>query len=137
MNTDESGSIGDRLTEGIIGAAYEVSNALGCGFLEKVYENALLVALSERGLAVAQQVPVRVVYHEQTVGDYVADMIVDGAVLVEVKATLDHQAVHEAQVLNYLRATQLPVGLLLNFGRPKLQVRRFVLGEKLKGGNRK
>jgi len=132
MNTDREESNYKDFTERIIAVAYEVSNTLGCGFLEKVYENALAVGLAEHGLSAAQQTPARVIYRDQTVGDYVADLIVENAVLVEVKATLGHHDVHAAQVLNYLKAPQLPVGLLLNFGRPKLMIRRFVLGERLK-----
>ena len=110
-----------------MGAAFDVSNTLGCGFLEKVYENALVVALKKAGLKISQQVPVRVIYEGETVGDYVADLVVDGTILVEIKATVEHHDVYVAQVLNYLRATRLPVGLLLNFGRPKLTHRRLVL----------
>lgn len=115
-----------ELTEAIIAAAFEVSNTLGCGFLEKVYENALEAELRHGGLDVATQVPIRIVYREQTVGDYQADMIVNRSVLVEVKATVPHHDIFIAQVLNYLRATKLPVGLLLNFGQPRLRYRRLV-----------
>ncbi len=136
MNADVNAGAGAGLhkdiTEAIIGAAFDVANTLGCGYLEKVYENALCVGLKEKGLSVSQQVPVRVSYHGQTVGDYISDMIVESAVLVEVKATLEYQAIYAAQVLNYLKATNLPVGLLLNFGRPKLTVKRFVLGRTLR-----
>jgi GxxExxY protein len=115
-----------EITEKIIKAAFAVSNVLGCGFLEKVYENALVIELREAELQTTTQVPLRVQYRGQTVGDYAADLIVEDAVLVEIKATLEHNAVYEAQTINYLRATGLPVGLLLNFGRPKVTVRRFV-----------
>jgi GxxExxY protein len=114
-----------EITEAIIAGAFEVSNALGCGFLEKVYENALAAELRHCGLDVATQVPIRVVYREQTVGDYQADMIVNRSVLVEVKATASHHDIFIAQTLNYLRATKLPVGLLLNFGQPRLQYKRL------------
>ncbi len=117
----------ETLTHEIIAAAFEVSNSLGCGFLEKVYENALVVELKRRNLSSAQQVPVRVLYQQETVGQYVADMVVENAVLVEVKATLENHSLFIAQTLNYLRATNLPVGLLVNFGRPKLEYRRLVL----------
>jgi len=120
-----------ELTRTIIGAAFEVSNTLGCGFLEKVYENALAAELRSRGLRVVQQMPVRVIYKETTVGDYVADMIVEATVLIETKATPEHNAIYGAQVLNYLKATQLPVGLLVNFGRPRLDVRRYILCKRL------
>ena len=121
---------GDRdvhadVTEKILKAAFAVSNVLGCGFLEKVYENALVVEMERLGLRVAQQVPIRVMFRGQTVGEYVADLIVDSAVIVEVKATGEDHPLYVAQTLNYLRATGLPVGLLLNFGRPKLSYRRL------------
>ena len=114
------------LTRQILDAAFRVCNALGCGFLEKVYENALSVQLKNQGLTVTQQVPIRVQYLGQTVGEYCADMIVQGAVLVETKATQKDDPIHVAQVLNYLRATKLPVGMLLNFGKPRLSYRRLV-----------
>ncbi len=133
-NADAGSGVHRDITEAIIGVAYDIANTLGCGYLEKVYENAMCVGLAEKGLSVSQQTPVRVSYRGQTVGDYVLDLIVDNAVLVEVKATLEHQAIYAAQVLNYLKATQLPVGLLINFGRPKLVVKRFVLGRQLRDG---
>jgi GxxExxY protein len=117
------------LTGEILKAAFQVSNTLGCGFLEKVYENSLVAELRAMGLHAVQQARVRVVYREQTVGDYIADVIVEGAVLIEIKATEEHHPIYVAQVLNYLRATRLPVALLVNFGRPKLKYRRFVLTE--------
>lgn len=116
----------EALTGQIIAAAFDVSNALGCGFLEKVYENALTVELRHRGLSTTRQVPIRVVYRDETVGDYVADLIVERTVLVEIKATEDHKPVYTAQTLNYLRATRLPVALLINFGRPRLWYKRYV-----------
>ena len=111
----------------ILECAFDVLNTLGCGFLEKGYENAMVVALREAGIEVSQQVPLRVHYKDVLVGDYVADVVVDNAVLVEIKATEEHSPVYVAQVLNYLRASELPVGLLLNFGRPKLFYRRLTL----------
>ncbi len=114
------------LTEQIIAAAIAVSNELGSGFLEKVYENALVIELRRRGLKVAQQVRMNIVYQGQVVGEYVADLVVEGLVLVEVKATLHDDPVFSAVVINYLRATGLPVALLLNFGRPRLHVKRLV-----------
>lgn len=116
-----------ELTEVIVAGAFKVSNTLGCGFLEKVYENALAAELRHRGLSVATQVPVQVLYRQQSVGCYQADMVVGGSVLVEVKATECHHAIFVAQTLNYLRATGLPVGLLLNFGQPKLRYKRLVV----------
>ena len=116
------------LTQKIIGAAYEVHNTLGTGFLEKVYENALAVELRRAGVRVEQQVPLAVTYRGELVGDYVADMVVDGKVIVEAKAVSALEAVHEVQLVNYLRGTGLGVGLLINFGR-SVEVRRKVFSE--------
>jgi GxxExxY protein len=112
-----------ELTERVIAAFYDVYNSLGYGFLEKVYENALAVELCERGHAVEQQRPIQVCYRQTVVGEYVADVVVDGRVLLEIKAARTLAEEHEAQLLNYLKATPYEVGLLLNFG-PKPQVRR-------------
>jgi len=115
----------EELTQRILKCAYRVSNTLGCGFLEKVYERAMMVALEREGLPAVSQMPLKVHFDGVLVGDYVADIIVGHAVLLEIKATEDNPAIFTAQVLNYLRATNLPIGLLLNFGRPKLYVRRL------------
>jgi len=117
----------EELTQRILKCAYRVSNTLGCGFLEKVYERAMMVALEREGLLAVSQMPLKVHFDGVLVGDYVADIIVGHAVLLEIKATEDNPAIFTAQVLNYLRATNLPIGLLLNFGRPKLYVRRLSL----------
>ncbi len=114
------------LSERILGAAFKVHNTLGAGFLEKVYENALVHELRKDGIAVEQQRAIQVKYDGILVGVYQADLIVDGRVLVECKAVSSFDPVHEAQLLNYMRATGIRVGLLLNFGRPKLQYRRLV-----------
>ncbi|MEM6258413.1 MAG: GxxExxY protein [Planctomycetota bacterium] len=114
------------LTEQVIGCAYAVSNALGSGFLEKVYENALSLELRSAGFHVIQQHPVRVLYRREVVGDYVADLFVDQRLIIEIKAVKGIDQVHVAQCINYLRATNHHVGLLLNFGKPKLEVRRLV-----------
>ncbi len=113
------------LTEKIIGAAYAVYNALGHGFLEKVYENALAVELNRLGLSVKQQEPVAVSYKGDLVGEYVADLVVEGKVIVEVKAVGELQKVHEAQLINYLKATSIQVGLLINFG-PEIEIKRRI-----------
>lgn len=113
------------LTDTIINAFYTVYNRLGYGFLEKVYENALAYELRQRGLEVGQQAPIRVLYEGVVVGDYYADLLVARAVIVELKACDALAPEHEAQLLNYLRATEVDVGLLLNFG-PRPQVRRKV-----------
>ncbi len=115
-----------ELTRKILEAAFAVHNTLGAGFLEKVYENALALELRERGIACQQQLSLQVRYKHAVVGDYAADLIVETKVLLELKACAMLEPNHEAQLINYLRATGLRVGLLLNFGRPRLQYRRFV-----------
>jgi GxxExxY protein len=106
----------EELTDQVIGAFYNVYNRLGTGFLEKVYENALYFELMERGLQVEQQKPVKVFYGAHSVGLYFADLVVNGSVIIEVKAAEMLNPVHEAQLNNYLKATEIEVGLLLNFG---------------------
>jgi len=105
------------MTERIIGAAHQVYNTLGFGFLEKVYENALALELRKGGHSVTQQASIEVVYEGEVVGQYTADLIVDGKVVVEVKAVRDLDQAHEVQLVNYLKATGIEVGLLLKFGR--------------------
>jgi GxxExxY protein len=128
MNTETATSELNDITGAIIGAAQKVSVTLGCGFLEKVYENALAIELRRRGREVAQQKAIDVRYGEEIVGEYVADLVVDQRVVVELKAATCLDRVHKAQCLNYLRATGLRFALLLNFGRPKLEVHRIVSG---------
>ena len=115
-----------ELTGKILEAAFTVHNSLGAGFLEKVYENALALELKSLGLALQQQQSLKVSYRGAIVGDYQADLVVEGRVLIEMKACAALDAVHEAQLMNYLRASGLKVGLLINFGKPKLSYRRFV-----------
>jgi GxxExxY protein len=116
----------DPLTERILGCAYTVANTLGCGFLEKVYENALCHELRKAGLAVSQQQGMEVHYDGIVVGVFAADLIVDRSVVIELKAVAALDATATAQCLNYLKATGLRVCLLLNFGKPKLEIRRLV-----------
>ena len=116
----------EELTEKILGAAFKVQTVLGCGFLEKVYENAMTVDLRRMGIPVEHQKPLQVRYDGVIGGDYQADLVVGNRVILEFKAASQLDPVHEAQLLNYLKATGIRVGLLLNFGRPKLQYRRFV-----------
>ena len=123
MNTDEHGW--NRITETIIGCAYRVANELGCGFLEKVYENALAHELRKSGLSVEQQKPITVRYDGVVVGDYVADLVVEGVILIELKCCRNLDEIHEAQCLNYLKATDLPICLLINFAKPKFDIKRF------------
>jgi GxxExxY protein len=120
------GSNQEPLSRRVIGCAFEVSNGLGAGFLESVYENALCVELAEQGLEFERQKPLIVTYKGRVVGNYVADVLVEGTLLLELKALSQLTPEHEAQVLNYLRATGLTVGLLLNFGTPRLGIRRLV-----------
>ncbi len=112
------------LTGEIIGACYVVGNDLGHGFLETVYHRALRIALNERGLEVQWEAPLQVRFHGKVVGEFVADMIVNGLVVVELKAVATLRGEHQAQVINYLNATGMDVGLLVNFGRPIPDVRR-------------
>ena len=128
MDADKSGLVDEAITERIIGAFFDVYNELGAGFLEQVYENAMVLALRKLGLAVIQQASVDVRYQGQVVGQYRVDLFVDGRVLVEVKAVSGLAANHEAQLLNYLKATGIPVGLLLNFG-PRAQFKRRIYTE--------
>jgi GxxExxY protein len=116
-----------ELTEKILGAAFKVQNTLGSGFLEKVYENALALELRKGRLLVENQKAFPVRYEGTVVGDYIADLVVSGKVVVECKAVSNLDPVHEAQVINYLKASGIRVGLLINFSRPKLQYRRLVV----------
>jgi GxxExxY protein len=113
------------VTERIIGCAYAVFNKLGVGFLEKVYENALGIELGKAGLEFAQQYPIPVLYDGEVVGDFYADLLVEQSVIVELKSAKVLENVHIAQTLNYLRATGLKTGLLLNFGKPRIDVKRL------------
>ena len=115
-----------ELTERIIGAAFEVHNELGWGFLEKVYENALVSELSDRQIDVIAQPEIPVRYKGKTIGVYNGDLLVSGSVLVEIKALSALNSTHEQQILHYLKATGIQVGLLLNFGTQRLQIKRHV-----------
>lgn len=115
-----------ELTDTILGTFYEVYNELGFGFLESVYENSLVIALRAKGLSVKQQVDVPVWFRNQMVGDFTADLIVEDLVLLELKAARMIDESHKSQLLNYLRATEIEIGLLLNFGhRPEFKRRAF------------
>ena len=103
-----------------------MSNALGVGFLEKVYENALADELRKAGLVVEQQFGIVVYYDGAVVGQYAVDLLVEGSVMLELKAIRALDGVHDAQCINYLAATGLPLCLLLNFGKPRVEIRRFV-----------
>ena len=111
-----------------IGAAFTVLNTLGARFLEKVYENALAYELREAGLPVVQQSGIKVLYKDRVVGDYVVDLLVEESLLIEVKAVNALDNTHKMQCINYLKATGLPLCLLLNFGKPRLEIKRVVHG---------
>jgi GxxExxY protein len=115
------------ITYKINGAIFEVNRELGSGFLEKVYENALLIELRDMGLKAESQIPITVTYKGREVGEYQPDILVEGQVIVELKAVETLQKIHEAQVLNYLKATGYKVGLLVNFKHPKAEIKRFIL----------
>ncbi|MHB9140061.1 MAG: GxxExxY protein [Victivallaceae bacterium] len=116
----------EEITEAIIGSAFEVSNELGSGFLESVYEKAIMLALIQKGLNAKAQYPIKVNFRNECVGEFFADVFVEEKVIVELKAVKSLVAEHQAQLINYLRATGIKVGLLINFGNPKLEYRRLV-----------
>jgi GxxExxY protein len=113
----------ETLTQKIIGSAFKVHNTLGAGYLEKVYENALRIELTKQGLKVEQQKPIKVYYEDEVVGEYFADLWVENQVIVELKAVQSLNKEHEVQSVNYLTATGVDTGLLLNFG-PSVQIKR-------------
>jgi len=115
----------DQLTEKIIASAFGVSNTLGIGFVEKVYENAYAHRMRKDGLKVVQQYPIKVMYDGVIVGEFLADMLVEDRILIELKAVSELTTEHLAQALNYLRATGLEACLLINFGKTRIQVRRL------------
>ena len=116
MDTESEGFKHSDLTDAVICCFYTVYNILGYGFLEKVYENALLLELKKRGISAVPQYPINVYYDDTVVGEYAADIFVGGRVLIEIKAAKQLAPEHSAQLLNYLKATETEVGLLLNFG---------------------
>ena len=115
----------NEISERVIGCAFKVSNKLGCGFFEKVYENALLIELRKAGLRALAQVPVKVLYDGEVVGEFFADIVVEDAIILELKATKEGHEAHVAQCLNYLKATGIPLCLLINFGKPRVEVKRL------------
>ena len=117
----------NELTYQIRGAVFEVNRVLGAGFLEKVYEKALLVEFHKRGLKAESQLPIKVSYKNEVVGEYFADIVVEGKIIIELKAVDQLQKIHEAQLLNYLKATEYKIGLLINFTHPKAEIKRFVV----------
>lgn len=122
MNTDQHGLKHEGLTDKIIGIFFDVYNELGYGFLESVYEHAMLVALRGAGLAAERQVSIPVWFRGVQVGDFCADILVEGKVFLELKAARNLEKAHESQLLNYLKATEIELGLLFNFGqRPEFR----------------
>ena len=115
----------NEITRKIIGCAYEVSNTLGIGFVEKVYENALAHLIRKSGLLVAQQHPIKVLFDGIIVGDFYADLLVENRVLVELKAVSRLSDPHTAQSLSYLRASEMEICLLINFGKSKIEIKRM------------
>jgi GxxExxY protein len=126
MISTDNNLIHSDLTEKIIGCAYDVYNKLGSGFLEKVYENALAVKLKKSGILAIQQAPIKVYFEEELVGEYFTDLLVDDKVIVELKAVSEFAKIHEVQLVNYLKATGIKVGLLINFGEQVKIIRRVV-----------
>lgn len=117
----------NEITYEINGAVFEVNRVLGPGFLEKVYEKALLVELEKRGIKAEGQVPIKVSYKENIVGEYIADILVEEMIIIELKTVETIDKIHKAQLLNYLKATGLYVGILVNFKHPKAEIKRMVL----------
>ena len=116
----------DAITEKILGAAFVVSSVLGNGFLEAVYKNALIEELQSVNCRIAAEKPFQILYRGKLVGTYLADLVVEDLVIVELKAVETLARAHLSQLLNYLKASNLPVGLLLNFGQPSLQMKRII-----------
>ena len=127
MNPTDRESL-NALFEAVVGAAYEVSNTLGAGFLEKVYERALSKELTLRGIPARPQVPYHIVYKGHTIAEYIADLVIDDRLLVEIKCVNTLAKEHLAQAINYLKASSLPLALLINFQHPKVVWIRVVSG---------
>jgi len=119
-------SQGKLISERVISCAFEVSNTLGAGFVEKVYENALCIELNRAGIPFCRQPRFEVRYKNENIGNYIADIVVADKLLVELKALSVLKREHEAQVMNYLKASNLSVGLLLNFGTSRMAIKRIV-----------
>ena len=115
----------NSLIKQVVAAAYSVHKELGHGFAEKVYEKSLAIALSEMGIEAVAQYPLTVHFHGHVVGEYIVDLLVEGELPVELKALTAIDSVHKSQVLNYLKACRRPLGLLINFGAPKLEINRL------------
>jgi GxxExxY protein len=118
--------IESELTQNIIAACIEVSNELGTGFLESAYENAVIIALKDKGLSVESQVPIQLSFRNQIIGKYYCDILINDRVILEIKVCKNLLSEHHAQLLNYLKASGRKIGLLVNFGKPRLEWKRFV-----------
>jgi GxxExxY protein len=131
MNADLQDFKYKELTEKIIAVYYKVYNKLGYGFLEKVYENAMMIELRKDGIPAVSQSPIKVLYDGEVIGAYYVDILADNKVIVEIKAARNLAEEHEAQVLNYLKATDIEVGLLVNFGvKPEIKRKAFTNSRK-------
>ena len=126
MDADERRLRLNEPSEKVIGCCYTVGNALGPGFLEKVYANSLARELGKAGLEVQQRFPMAVTYDGAVVGEFVADLLVEKCILVELEAVSNLEEIHFAQCMNYLKSTGLQLCLLVNFGKPRIQIRRVV-----------
>lgn len=124
MTKDEANSV----TERIIGCAFTVSNNLGCGFLEKVYENAMVIELTRQELKVEQQKDLNVYYDNCIVGEYFCDLFVEQEIIVELKTVKSIEEIHQAQLMNYLKACRKRFGLIINFASPKIEIKRMLNG---------
>jgi GxxExxY protein len=127
MHTNEHESL-DKLIEKVVGAAYEVGNVLGCGFLEKVYARSLLRELAMRGLEIRSEVVFPLTYKGQSVGDYIADLVVNDQLIVELKCVEQFSDEHMAQCINYLKASGIRFALLINFKHPRIKWKRIIYG---------
>jgi GxxExxY protein len=127
----------EELTALILQACFEVSNELGAGFLESIYQNATLIALRQKGLKAQPQYPLSVSFRGEMVGSFFADILIEDKVILEIKAVSSLTPEHLAQVINYLKATGIEVGLLVNFGKPKLEYKRLERNKNQSGPPRK
>lgn len=117
------------LTYKIIGLAMEAHNELGCGFLEKVYENALMIQFRDNNINAIQQKPIKVFFKNKVVGDYIADIVIEDKIILELKSAESISDSHRGQIVNYLKATKYKIGYLINFGAKKLEYERFINSE--------
>ncbi len=116
----------EKLTEKIIGCAYQVYNKMGFGFLESVYEKCLMIELKKTGLKAESQHPIVVHYEDTVVGEFAADIIVEDSIILEIKAVRHIAKAHEVQLVNYLNATQKDIGLIINFGEKEVEIKRKI-----------